>query len=741
MTKVTVPMASIPVAIVESNSNTHNYKAENSFTFIHSTPGRVRLRIPRLRHDPEYAKRLQTLLNSDYLVTNVKIKSIVASLVITYNNSDITDKKMRSRLHCLILAAGETEIVLTESTKPYPPSTNGDTWPGMQFSVLSTGLALLAGPLGLPIPPIMVVGSIALGTFPVFQRAWAGIITQRRLNIDFLDFIAIAITTSQGNFLTPALMLSLIEIGENIRDRTARSSQKQTLDLLNTLSQFVWVERHSQKQQIPIQNVQPGDIVIVYPGEQVPIDGSIIRGTALLDQQKLTGESMPVFKSQGQPVFASTLVREGQIYILAERVGQNTRAGQSIQLMQVAPVHDTRMENQAIKIAEQAVLPTLLLSGAVFAVTGNPARVASILTLDLCTGIRVSIPTSVLAALSYAARQGILIRSGRALEKLAAVDTIVFDKTGTLTKGEITVVEIESFNPTISTERILALAAAAEQRLTHPVAQAIIRYAETHPKIVIPQRGEWNYQLGLGVEAEIEGEIVYVGSHRFLDQQGINMESLHQQQLPGKSEIYVGSNGQLLGRIRYSDVLRPESREVINDLLTTEGVEVHMLTGDNHNTAKAVAADLGIPPGYTHAEAFPQEKAAIVSQLHQQGKTVAFVGDGINDSPALAYADVSVSFGDGSEIARETADVVLMQNDLHSLLQAIAIARHTKYLIQQNTNIVVIPNLAAMAMAVLIGLNPLVATVVNNGSTIIAGINGLRPMVKRGSKQTPPPER
>ena len=245
----------------------------------------------------------------------------------------------------------------------------------------------------------------------------------------------------------------------------------------------------------------------------------------------------------------------------------------------------------------------------------------------------------------------------------------------------------------------------------------------------------------MGVEAEIEGEIVYVGSHRFLDQQGINMESLHQQQLPGKSEIYVGSNGQLLGRIRYSDVLRPESREVINDLLTTEGVEVHMLTGDSHNTAKAVAADLGIPPGYTHAEAFPQEKAAIVSQLHQQGKTVAFVGDGINDSPALAYADVSVSFGDGSEIARETADVVLMQNDLHSLLQAIAIARHTKYLIQQNTNIVVIPNLAAMAMAVLIGLNPLVATVVNNGSTIIAGINGLRPMVKRGSKQTPPPER
>ncbi|MDB9343506.1 heavy metal translocating P-type ATPase [Nodularia spumigena CS-586/05] len=658
MTKVTLQIASPSVETFQETREERNATVDIpqiSCNVIHTIPGRVRLRVPQLRYNRDYAQRLQTLLRSDPLVTRVRINSAAASLVVNYKSSAVNDAKMRSRLRCLILAASQAGIVLTDEK---PATTLAKSWPGMQFSVAATGLAVLQGSLGLPIPPIMVMGSIALATFPVFQRALSGIITQRKLNIDFLDFIAIAITTFQGRFLTPALMLSLIEIGENIRDRTARTSQMQTLDLLNSLGQFVWVERNGEKQQIPIQDVQRGHIVIVYPGEQVPIDGKIIRGKALFDEQKLTGESIPVLKNPGQAVFASTLVREGRVYILAERVGNKTLAGQSIQLIQAAPVHNTRMENQAIKIAELAVMPTLLLGGAVFAATRNPARVASVLTLDLCTGIRVSIPTSVLAALSYAARQGILIRSGRALEQLAAVDTIVFDKTGTLTKGEVSVNEVESCHPDISSLRVLALAAAAEQRLTHPVAEAIIRYAQAQD-VEIPHRRKWNYELGLGVQAEIDGEIVYVGSDRFLRQQGVNMESLNGEEKSENSLIYVASNGQLQGIIKYSDVLRPESREVINSLLTVEGVEVHMLTGDNRETAKTVAADLGISPSHTHAEAFPEEKATIVSQLHEQGKTVAFVGDGINDSPALAYADVSVSFGDGSEIARETADVVL----------------------------------------------------------------------------------
>jgi Cu2+-exporting ATPase len=203
-----------------------------------------------------------------------------------------------------------------------------------------------------------------------------------------------------------------------------------------------------------------------------------------------------------------------------------------------------------------------------------------------------------------------------------------------------------------------------------------------------------------------------------------------QRQSGDASAIYVASNGEFQGIIEYNDILRPESRDVITALSTVEGVEIHMLTGDNWRTASAVAAELGIPPTNTHAEAFPEQKAAVVRQLHEQGKTVAFVGDGLNDSPALAYADVSISFANGSHIARETADVVLMQNDLHGILQAIAIARQAKQLIQQNTAIVAVPNLAALLLAVIVGINPLAATMVNNGSTVAAGVNGLRPVLE-----------
>lgn len=745
MAKVTLELPSPPtqMTVVERNgkvssidSNGHQGQFSNvTYSVVHTIPGRLRFRVPRLRCDADYAKRLEVLLTADALVKNVRVNPAAMSVAVTYKSAKVDDAKMRSHLHDLIQAASEVVVLKNTVT-----STEKETsWPGLQLSAVATTLAVLGGPLGLPIPPLIVALPIAIATLPVVQRAWEGIRVERKLNIDFLDLMAIAITTFQGQFLTPSLMLSLIEVGENIRDRTARSSAQQTLDLLSSLGQFVWVERNGEKVQIPIQDVQRGDTVIVYPGEQVPIDGSILRGKALLDEQKLTGESMPVLKKKGQPVFASTLVREGRIYILTERVGNDTRAGQSIKLMQEAPVHDTRMENYAIKFAQKAVVPTLLLGGAVFAATRNPSRAASVLTLDFATGIRVSVPTTVLAALTYAARRGILIRSGRALEQLAEVDTIVFDKTGTLTKGEVDVVSVESLNPATSRLRVLELAAAAEQRLTHPVAEAIVRYAEAEQVAILP-RSKWDYQLGLGVQALIDGETVYVGSDRFLRDRGIDTEALNGQQKSANSAIYVASNGQLQGIIKYSDLLRPESREVIT-ALSKESVEIHMLTGDNKRTATAVAAELGILPSATHAEAFPEQKATVVRQLHEQGKTVAFVGDGINDSPALAYADVSVSFANSSEIARETADLVLMQNDLYGLLEALAIARQAKQLIRQNTGLVAVPNLAALIIAVLFGLNPLAATVVNNGSTVVAGVNGLRPILKSRKNKTLPSAR
>jgi Cu2+-exporting ATPase len=276
---------------------------------------------------------------------------------------------------------------------------------------------------------------------------------------------------------------------------------------------------------------------------------------------------------------------------------------------------------------------------------------------------------------------------------------------------------------------LLEIAAAAEQRLTHPVASAVVRYAKEQG-VRLLQRDRWEYRVGFGVRAKIDGEEVVVGSRRLMNREGISLEPLTRQysDLPNNSLVYIASNGQLLGVFQYTDPLRSEAKAVIK-ALQKRGIEIHILTGDRRHRALTVANELGIAEDKIHAEAFPEQKATILRQLHEAGKTVAFVGDGINDSAALAYADVSVSFANGSEVARETADVVLMENNLSSLVKAIALAQQTRQLIEQNTCLSVIPNLAALSVATTVGIHPLLASVVHNGSAIAAGVNGLRPLI------------
>lgn len=719
-------------------TNNHNKTKRQTIeaSLVHATPGRVRYRVPALIKDAEYAQSLEVLARATAGVTNVIIKRSAGSIAISYNAREISAAELQAHLETLIQLAGDAIIPIeTLAKKEVEEPEENNAWGGMKLPVLATTLAILGGPLGLPVPAALVGGTIAMTAVPVAKRAWESLRNERKLNIDFLDFSAILITTLQGQFLTPALMLCLIEVGDAIRERTARSSKRQTLDLLDTLADKVWVERDGEKVEIPILEVEHGDTVIVYPGEQIPVDGTVLRGSATVDQQKLTGESMPVIKQPGDEVYASTLVREGQIYIVAERVGNETRAGRSIQLIQEAPVHDTRIENYAAKIADRAVIPTILLAGVVFGVTRNLARAASVLTLDFATGIRVSVPTTVLAALTAAARRGILIRSGRALELFAQVDTFVFDKTGTLTKGDMEVIAVKTVNG-MTADRVVELAAAAEQRLTHPVASAVVRYAEQRG-VDLLARGEWSYEVGLGVQAEIDGQIVLVGSKRYLKQNGIDLNCLYEEhpELQAGSLIYVASDGHLRGVLQYTDPLRKETPKVIDELQNQMGMELHILTGDNWTRAKSVAAELNISEKNIHAEAFPETKATVVQELHNAGRTVAFIGDGINDSAALAYADLSISFGDGSDVARETADVVLMTNDLRGLVEAINLARQSMALIRQNTGIVAIPNLAGLVLAGTVGLNPLAATVVNNGSSVVAGVNGLRPLLNSAEKK------
>ena len=698
--------------------------APPAHSVVHTAGTRMRARVPRVRDDAAYVRRLLAIADAAPAVDGVRINPSVASVVIRW--SHVLDAGAGSAQLAALLAhaaaPAEIEPPSPPRVDPFRSRLPRILFPGFMAGV--AGLSRLVG-LGFPAP----VGALAVLTasLPIARRAYHSIRVERRLNIDVLDMTAIVLTTLRGSYMAPAAMIGLVEVGEAIRERTARASQRELLDLLDSIAHVAWVERDGERRQVPIEEIRSGEVVVVYPGDRVPADGRVLEGSALIDEHQLTGEPMPVLREEGQVVYASTLVREGHLHIAVEQLGRETRAGRIVALMRDAPIHDTRIEDYAGKVADRIVVPALLLAGAVFAVSRDPSRAASILITDFATGIRVSVPTTVLAAMTGAAERGVLMRSGRALEQLAGVDAVVFDKTGTVTEGQPAVTRVVSLRKDVSDEDVLILAATAEQRLNHPVAEAVLRYAESQDVAPGP-RGDWHYEIGLGVRSEIGSSVVLVGSDRLLRREGIPLDGVPSEQGSGESRVYVAVDGRLWGFMSYADPVRPEAARVVAELRDVAGMEIHMLTGDRAETARAVGRQLGIPADNVHGELFPEQKAEVVRALHDAGKFVAFVGDGINDLPALAYADVSISFNSATDVARETADVVLMEDSLSGLPVAFSTAREALRLIRQNIGIVGGVNLAAMAVTTATGLQPVTAAFLHNGSTVVAALNGLRPL-------------
>ncbi|MDP9384327.1 MAG: heavy metal translocating P-type ATPase [Actinomycetota bacterium] len=690
---------------------------------VHQLADRLRCREQRLRTDENYAARVIAVAQRDERVAGVSVNRSAASLVVRWSDPVPAEHDAQARVARLLTDAADPSI--QPATTTVPPL--GERASRLALPAAVAGVAAVGRLLGFTLPGPVGAVAVLAASLPIARRAIHSITVERRLNLDVLDMTAILLTTIRGSLLAPLSVIGLVEVGEAIRERTARASQRELLDLLDSIAETVWVARGGKPVQIAIDQVRRGDVVVVYPGDRIPVDGRVLEGRALIDEHQLTGEPMPVLHEEGEVVYASTLMRDGHLHIAVELVGAETRAGRIVQLMRDAPVHDTRIENYAGKLADRIVLPSFLLAGAVLAATRNPTRAASILIADFATGIRVSVPTAVLAAMTSAAQAGVVIRSGRALEQLAGVDAVVFDKTGTITEGNPAVAGVESVTSALSADEILAIAATADQRLSHPVAEAIVRYA-ADAGVTPGRRGRWNYDIGLGVRAEIGGQEILVGSDRLLARDGVDLAPA-KPFADRRSRIYVAADGTLCGVIAYADPIRREAEDVVAALRERHGMEIHLLTGDKTETAHAVGRRLGIDAVNVHGELFPEDKAAVLRTLRAEGRRVAFVGDGINDLPALAYADVSVSFGGATAVARETADVVLIEDSLHALPAAVAAARQAMRLVRENIGIVGGVNLAALTVATATGLSPTTAAVVHNGSTVVAAVNGLRPLL------------
>lgn len=709
------------------------------YQVVHAIPGRIRLRIPRLIEDSLYTDRLNWLIESISFVVSIRINAIASSIIVYYDRQTVTLETAQATLIAIVqqalieeLPPGATPFGQLLSKTELRPEINWIERLGLPIT--SLGLALVAQQFTFPLAPLMIGGVVAIAALPFILRTIETTIKEQRLDADILDVLWLTMYTVKGDFVAPALMVSLMESGEALRDTTARANEHHAIQMYEDITRSVRIERSGQEEWVAIDQVKLGDRVVVYAGELIPVSGRVLRGTGLIDEHELTGESTLVSRSEGQVVHASTRLLDGKLCVLIKRMGTQTRVGLTVQLMQSAPVHDTRIEDYAANLANLAIVPSLLLGGVIFALTRDVSRALAPLHLDFSHGIRLSVPTTVLSALTYASRHGIYISSGRALEMLSKVDAIAFDKTGTITQGNAAVNGVRTVNSRITIKEVLSIAASVEQENTHPVAKAILDYAEA--KCIQPRACEaWEYRIGLGIVAQIDGDSVVVGSHRLMEKEGIDADAIDKRypdlHVSRYSLVYVARNGKLLGVISYTDPIRPEATKVIQQL-RDRGIEAYMMTGDNPRVAEDVAKSIGVKPDHIYAEVAPKGKVKAIQELQAQGKVVAFIGEGINDVAALAHANVSISIASSSDMARETADIVLLDDDLRDLSHAITIAQRAMDIIYQNTILVAVPNISVVLAGIIIALDPILGVIISNGSMILAEVNSIRPLFDPG---------
>lgn len=689
---------------------------------VHTVPGRVRIRIGSPAAF-DHAAALEAYLRAQPGVSAVRLNTACRSAIVNHDPSTIEPRELAAALAGLGLA----QLRNAACPPPRPQAPELEPLLGLPLALATAAAATAVGG-GMGLAPWLLAGAAV----PVFRRAFAALFQRSKLNVDVLDASATAVLALRGQLGTAAVMVWLISLGDLLRNFTMRRSIRTIEGLYDGKAHLCWVLRDGVKVRVKVQDVRPGDEVVVYPGESIPVDGSILSGQATVDQKMLTGESMPVLKGPGGDVFAGTVITEGKLYLRADRVGSETMASSLVRLLLSAPIGETRTQHYEELFADQVVPYSFLGAGASYLATARVDAAASLLIIDFGTGIRIAAPTTVLAAMARAARSRVLVKGGRCLEQLAEIDTVVFDKTGTLTTGNPEVVAVLPCDSRLDPDGVLALAAAAEARLTHPVAAAVVRAAHERG-IAVPERESSEYTIGQGVHAVVDGVETLVGSGRFLTAHGIDPGADDLGRLPAGSHLFVAAEGRLVGRIVYSDPLRPEAAEVVQALRARGIDNLVMLTGDHPAVARATAEAVGI----THivANMLPAQKAEYVRALQREGRIVAVVGDGINDSLCLAQADVGIAVHGSSDVARETAHIALLEESLWKVPQTIDIARETIGLIRQNWLLNFYPNCAAIGLTLCGLTGPIVTTLISNGAALLATMNGLRPLVDR---QEPP---
>ena len=686
-------------------------KPRRNVSIVHELSRRLRIRCIAFHQKGFDSVYMEAVLENIDGVESVKINIHAACVVIFYNGSASAKSAVITCLKNIPSEFFQPNPIRHENVNPITLAAVGMVTIATRFLPRPLN-GMVSFLLGLP---IMLNGILTLLS--------AGI------KVEVLDGAVVGFSLLRRDFFTSNVVVFLLTLGQYLEQLSEEKAANLLKSLLRPQVDEVWIEKDGLEVSIPVGEMMIGDIVICGSGEIIPVDGSVASGDALLNQSSITGESVPIHVEIGSEVFSGSVVEDGKIKIKAKQVGGDTGMARISRFLENSLRASSPIQKKSDELADRLAPVTFGLGLGIYALTRDVSRAASVLTVDYSCSIKLANPVAVKSSMYTAAHNGVLLRGAAALDSLARVDTILFDKTGTLTSGTLQVVDVIPLN-SCSEDDLLAVAAGAEEHYTHPVARAVVRAAGERD-LTLPSMSQVDFIVAHGVSAYVDGKNVLVGSRHFIEYDehvdcsavdGI-CDDLYQE---GKSLLFVAGAGTLEGIITLRDELRPESAGVLRELKKSGITNIIILTGDHRETARALAAELDAVDE-VYWELKPEDKAAIIKKMQDKGKRVAFAGDGVNDAPALATADVGICMPGGADLARESAQVVLLHEDLNALVMGRHVAMKSQKTIKTGFAATVGFNTLFLILALLGRIQPVTAALLHNLNTVgILGYSAFR---------------
>ena len=702
---------------------------------MHNLPGRLRLAAAGLKYLQEESGEIAAELAGIHGVRRARVTPCTGGVLLEYDE-DVLDA---------FELAEQTDLVLARHAMAALRAQHAETGDEPAETPMTTArlvkrLAVNAGALALGntlfTAPLMggalanftsleALASLGLSA-PMAKSAWEGLRRDMRPNADFLTVTSIVASLMLGNAHSALMILALSDLAELMTSYTIERTRSSIKKMLSADEGEAWkVMPDGKLERRPINQISAGDTVAVHTGEKISVDGKVVSGAAVVDQSSITGEFVPVEKREGDVVFAGTVVKNGNIHVQAAKVGDQTVISRIVGMVEASELKKAPIQRYADKFSNYLVPLNFLLCLSVWLVTKNAQKALKMLVIDYSCGIKLSTATAFSAAINTAVRQGVLIKGGTFIEQMSGANTVLLDKTGTITEGKPRIVSMAVLKDGMTQKDVLSYAMAAEETSTHPLAGAIMRYGRQIGAEPFAH-GDVVTEVSRGSKTQAAGKTVRVGNLDYMKENGVNAVS----PLPGDTGAipnYVGVDDEIVAVLYAMDSPRENVRRAINALRYDGVGDIELLTGDMESQAKTVAEQVGAD-GY-RAQLLPEQKAEAVLKLQVQGNGVVMVGDGINDAPALAYADVGISMGSKStDIAMETSDVIINRDDPMMIPELRRLARATMRIVHQNFALVIAINSVGLILGAASGISVMMSALLHNSSTILVVANSLRLM-------------